>query len=124
MINAKKILVVDDEPTICHLLRAFLATRGYEVFVAGNGKDALTCFEKERPDIVLLDISMPGMLGTEILEKIKALNANCGVIILSAYGDDQTIDEAIDKGAFCYIQKPMELMDLTEKLDALQATMT
>lgn len=123
MMKDSNILVVDDEPTICQLMDLFLSKRGYRVTIANNGEEALRIFDACRPSIVLLDISMPGMLGTEILQRIKSIDASCGVIVLSGYGDEETINDAINNGAFCYIQKPIELLDLSEKLVALQATM-
>ena len=121
--SRKKVLVVDDEATICQLMTAFLQTRGYSVDVANNGDQALSRFRTDPPDMVLLDISMPGMQGTDLLEKMKELNTRCGVIVLSAYGDDATINEAMEKGAYCYIQKPMELRHLSDQLQALETSM-
>ncbi|MDJ0668159.1 MAG: response regulator [Desulfobacterales bacterium] len=124
MENHKQVLVVDDEPTICSLMNVFLTQRGYQVHIANTGADALNLFKEALPDIVLLDISMPGMRGIDVLRQIKAINANCGVIMLSAYGDDETIQEAMDMGAFCYIQKPMELTDLNARLEELRHSLT
>ena len=115
-----KILVVDDEPTICSLMNVYLSQQGYKVSMANSGEDALSLFEEAAPQIVLLDISMPGMRGIDVLQRIKEIDVNCGVIMLSAYGDDETIREAIDMGAYCYIQKPMELTELRERLDELR----
>ena len=113
------VLVVDDEPTICSLMNVFLTQRGYQVQTASTGEDALVLFQENFPDIVLLDISMPGMRGIDVLRQMKAINATSGVIMLSAYGDDETIREAMDMGAFCYIQKPMELTVLNDRLQEL-----
>ena len=123
MAKQTKILVVDDEPTICSLMKVFLSQHGYLVHTANCGEDALLVFAKSTPDIVLLDISMPGMRGIDVLKRIKAQKSSCGVIMLSAYGDDETIQEAIDLGAFCYIQKPMELVELRGRLEELQQSL-
>ena len=120
----RQVLVVDDEPTICSLMNVFLTQRGYQVHIANTGMDALDLFRRALPDIVLLDISMPGMRGIDVLRQMKTINAACGVIMLSAYGDDETIQEAMDMGAFCYIQKPMELTDLNARLEELRQTLT
>jgi DNA-binding response OmpR family regulator len=120
MQNQAKILVVDDEPTICSMMTVYLTQIGYRVQTVNSGEEALTLFEKDSPDMVLLDISMPGMRGIDVLQHMKNQKANCGVIMLSAYGDDATIQEALDLGAYCYIQKPMELTDLKARLEALQ----
>ena len=114
-----KVLVVDDEPTICSMMNVYLTQIGYQVKTVNSGEEAVTLFNDDPPDMVLLDISMPGMRGIDVLQHIKTQRANCGVIMLSAYGDDQTIQEAMDLGAYCYIQKPMELMDLKNRLEAL-----
>lgn len=124
MEKPRQVLVVDDEPTICSLMNVFLTQRGYQVQIANTGVDALDLFKTALPDIVLLDISMPGMRGIDVLRQMKAINAACGVIMLSAYGDDETIQEAMDMGAFCYIQKPMELTDLNARLEELGHALT
>ena len=114
-----KILVVDDEPTICNMMNIFLTQIGYDVRTVDSGEKAIVLFGEDPPDMVLLDISMPGMRGIDVLQEMKSRKADCGVIMLSAYGDDQTIQEALDMGAYCYIQKPMELMELKHRLEAL-----
>ena len=114
-----KILVVDDEPTICNMMTVFLTQIGYQVRTVNSGEEAIATFNTDPPDMVLLDISMPGMRGIDVLQQMKSQKANCGIIMLSAYGDDQTIQEAMDMGAYCYIQKPMELMDLKTCLEKL-----
>ncbi len=117
------VLVVDDEPTICSLMNVFLTQKGYQVQIANTGEDALVLFQEAYPDIVLLDISMPGMRGIDVLRRMKEINAASGVIMLSAYGDDETIQEAMDVGAFCYIQKPMELTELNARMQELRQAM-
>ena len=117
------VLVVDDEPTICSLMNVFLTQKGYQVQIANTGEDALVLFQEAHPDIVLLDISMPGMRGIDVLRRMKEINAASGVIMLSAYGDDETIQEAMDMGAFCYIQKPMELTELNARMQELRQAM-
>ena len=124
MEKPRQVLVVDDEPTICSLMNVFLTQRGYQVHIANTGVDALDLFRTALPDIVLLDISMPGMRGIDVLRQMKTINAACGVIMLSAYGDDETIQEAMDMGAYCYIQKPMELTDLNARLEELRHSLT
>ena len=122
--NQAKILVVDDEPTICSMMTVFLTQIGYQVETVNSGENAIALFDANPPDMVLLDISMPGMRGIDVLQCMKLRKADCGVIMLSAYGDDQTIQEALDMGAYCYIQKPMELMDLKNRLAELHQHIT
>ena len=119
MDSRAKILVVDDEPTICSMMNVFLTQIGYQVRTVNSGEDAIDVFDEDPPDMVLLDISMPGMRGIDVLQLMKSRKTDCGIIMLSAYGDDQTIQEAMDMGAYCYIQKPMELMELKKHLEDL-----
>jgi DNA-binding response OmpR family regulator len=118
-----KVLVVDDEPAICTLMQTFLSQQGYEVHTVDDGARAMHQFHADPPDMVLLDISMPGMSGTEVLEQIRGSGHPCGVIVLSAYGDGETIQSALGKGAYSYIQKPMELSDLAAQLKALRQSL-
>jgi two-component system response regulator (stage 0 sporulation protein F) len=112
----KKILAVDDEESIRELLEDFLTFQGYEVETASNGEDALLAIEAKPPDLVLLDIKMPGKSGIEVLRKIKALQADIGVVMLSAFGDLATIKEARKLGSDFYLQKPVNLKHLQEYL--------
>lgn len=113
-----KILVVDDEVSICELLDEYLSMHGYQVITAGNGQDAISKFEADRPHMVLLDLSMPGMSGMDVLRKIREIDANAGIIVLSAFGDVNTVQEAVETGANFYTQKPIEFDRLLKILIA------
>ncbi len=80
-----KILVVDDEKNILKLYKTEFEDEGYTVLTAGSGAEALELFEKEPPDIVTLDIFMPGMDGIEVLRKMKEINSQVPVVMLTAY---------------------------------------
>ena len=101
------------------LLKEYLSIIGYEVMAVSNGEDALSVSEQSQPHIVILDIRMPGMGGMEVLKAIKAKNKAIGVIMLSAYGDPETVNEALRLGADHYLQKPMNLKHLVETLTSL-----
>jgi len=103
-----KILVVDDELPICDLLYEFLSLQGYQVTTATNGREAISKFEENCPDVVILDIRMPEMNGIEVLQKIKEIDSNAKVIMLSAFGDSKTIEKALQMGASYYMEKPLE----------------
>ncbi len=104
----KKVLIVDDEPDFCDALRDFLRSRGFEVAIALSGEEALRAYMQEKPDVVLLDIQMPGMDGLETLRELKALDQGANVIIVTAFGDDETIMRAMAEGALDYITKPVD----------------
>lgn len=107
-----KILVIDDEAAICDLVEEFLSIQGYRVVSATNGQDGLSLFMEEKPDMVLLDIRMPGLSGFEVLNEMKRRKPDAFVVILSAFGDAETIERALSLGAARYIEKPMELEEL------------
>jgi YesN/AraC family two-component response regulator len=90
------------------------------VAAVSNGEDALSAIQQSAPHIVILDIRMPGMGGMEVLKSIKEKNKAIGVIMLSAYGDPETVNEALRLGADHYLQKPMNLKHLVETLKLLQ----
>ena len=107
-----RVLVVDDELPICELLDEVLSEQGHVVSTATSGEEALLVFEKEKPHMVLLDIKMPGMDGMDVLRRIKKIDKNSGVIMISAFGDSGTVQEALQKGANHYMEKPIELIQL------------
>jgi DNA-binding response OmpR family regulator len=114
-----KILAVDDEFLICELLNEFLSLQGYEVTSSTSGQEALVEFETNRPDVVILDIRMPGMSGIDVLRKIKDMDSSVIVIMLSAFGDSSTVEEALKSGADYYMEKPLEFDHLMKILNAI-----
>ncbi len=105
----EKILVVDDELEVCKALEEFLVLKGYSVDTAQNGPDALEKVRNDPPQIILLDIIMPGMSGMEVLEAIRKINDTIGVIMITAVTDEQKGNYALTQGAFDYITKPVDL---------------
>jgi len=110
--ESKKILVVDDEKAICEILEEFLSLFGHSVTSANSGADAIEVVHRARPDVVFLDIRMPGMSGLDVLKEIKALDSSVRVIMISAFGDEETEAMARELGADGYIQKPVDLPGL------------
>jgi two-component system nitrogen regulation response regulator NtrX len=102
-----RILVVDDEPAIRDTMRMILEYDGYEVIVAGSGPEGLATVEKEGPDLVFLDIKMPGLDGLEVLSRLRGLYEALPVVIISAHGTTATALEAGRLGAFRFIEKPL-----------------
>ncbi|MBI4848479.1 MAG: sigma-54-dependent Fis family transcriptional regulator [Nitrospirae bacterium] len=104
-----RILVVDDEKFITKSLKQHLEKEGHEVFTADSGDDGLEVFQAESPDIVILDLRMPGMSGMETLEAMKKSNSEAVVIIITAHGDIGTAVSAIKLGAYDFVEKPFDL---------------
>jgi two-component system response regulator AtoC len=108
-----KIMVVDDEHLIRWSLEQNLRKQGYEVLTAGNGEDALKLVREEQPELVLLDIHMPGISGLEVLEKIKEFDDEIIVIMVTAHGGLETAVNAMRMGAYDYINKPFNLDEMS-----------
>jgi len=103
------ILVVDDESTISQALSGILSDEGYETLTAPNGYEALKLIEEQAPDLVLLDVWMPGMDGIETLQEIKRTNPFLQVIIISGHGTIETAVKATKLGAYDFIEKPLSI---------------
>jgi DNA-binding NtrC family response regulator len=104
-----KILVVDDERSIRNTLKDILEYENYNVELAEDGQKALEFFRNGEFDIVLCDIKMPGLDGIEVLERFNALNPDIPVIMISGHGNIDTAVDAIKKGAYDFIEKPLDL---------------
>jgi len=102
-----KLLLIDDEPDILRVLSLSLKADGYEVVSAQNGTEGIAVFKREKPDIVITDIKMPGMDGIEVLKKVKDLNDDTEVIIITGHGDIENAIEALKHGASDFINKPV-----------------
>jgi two-component system NtrC family sensor kinase len=111
------VLVVDDEESIRHLMRMTLELDGYRVLTAEDGPAALEMFEKEEPEVVLLDVRMPGMDGIEVLRRIKKVNSDTEVIIITGHGDLDMAVECLRKEASNFLTKPVdaEILSLSLK---------
>jgi len=104
-----KILIIDDEKSIRNTLKEILVYEKYEVHEAPDGTEGLKMAEKEKYDIVLCDIKMPKLDGMEVLDKLLEKNNDVPVVMISGHGTIDTAVEAIKKGAFDYISKPLDL---------------
>ncbi|MCY8033000.1 response regulator [Bacillus sonorensis] len=110
----EKILIVDDQYGIRVLLNEVFNKEGYQTFQAANGIQALDIVKKERPDLVLLDMKIPGMDGIEILKRMKVIDADIRVIIMTAYGELDMIQESKELGALTHIAKPFDIDEIRE----------
>ncbi len=119
--TANKILIVDDEQVIVRLLSMSLRSDGYETVTAGNGEEALKVLEAESPDIVVTDIKMPVMDGLELLKRIKQIDAEKEVIIVTGHGDIDSTITALQYGASDFINKPVRDEALAIALERAKA---
>lgn len=108
----KKVLIVDDQNGIRILLMEVFSSEGYDTFQASNGKLALEIVKREAPDLVLLDMKIPGMDGLEILKHVKTINRDIKVIMMTAYGELDMIKEATDLGALMHFTKPFDIDEM------------
>ena len=116
-----RILVVDDEPMVAALIADGLRDEGYEeIVIATSGPEGLQVIERDSPDVVFLDITMPGMDGIEVLQRIRERSPDLPVIILSGWGTDQQIEAARELGVTDVLQKPAPLKNLSQTLSRLQ----
>jgi DNA-binding NtrC family response regulator len=104
-----RILIIDDEKSIRNTLKEILTYEGYEVAEAQDGSEGIRIAEKEKFDIILSDIKMPKMDGIEVLDKLQEITPETPVVMISGHGNIDTAVEAIRKGAFDYISKPLDL---------------
>jgi len=117
-VNKTRILVVDDELSIIKFLRANLVDKRYEVLAAMNGIEALEIFEKELPDLMILDIMMPKMDGFEVCRRLREWS-QVPIIMLSARGDESDKVKCLDLGADDYITKPFGASELIARVKAV-----
>lgn len=120
----KKILIIDDEKEYCELVKQNLELRGdYKVITANSGKDGISAAIREKPDLILLDILMPGMDGFEALKKLKDTpqTASIPVIMLTALGTDAARERAIDLCNEDYLVKPVSMVYLKATIEAVLA---
>jgi len=112
------ILVVDDSNTNIVLLEAILADRGYKIDTALNVKDALHCIEKQKPDLILLDLLMPKISGFELLEQLREdeRTKDTPVIVISALSDEENKNRTFRLGAVDFIIKPVDIQYLVDRV--------
>jgi two-component system response regulator (stage 0 sporulation protein F) len=110
--NVKRILLVDDEENARAALARILTREGYEVFTAGNGCEALEHLQISPVELVITDINMPEMNGMSFLRELNRLYPGIVVIMITAYGEVESYIEAMNLGAFEYINKPVRMDEL------------
>jgi DNA-binding NtrC family response regulator len=111
------ILIIDDDPLIRKTLSSHLSKKGFEVFLEENGEKGLLKYEEGFPDLIILDIRLPDVPGIEVLRKIKEKNDKACVVVMTAYDDMKTTVEAVKLGAFEYLVKPLDYVELDLTID-------
>ena len=120
--SGKKILVVDDERDIGWLFSKILSEEGYQVSIALTGQEGISSIQKEKPDLVILDLKLPGMDGIETLREIRRIDKELLVVILTGYETVETAVEAMKLGAYDYLSKPVDIEKIKTLIkDALKA---
>jgi len=110
--ESHKILVVDDEQAICWAFKQLLQPEGYSVIVAASAEEGLDLAARERPDLVLLDVRLPGLSGLDALPRFREQNPDAPVLVMTAYGTMDTAIEATKRGAYNYLLKPIHNDDV------------
>ena len=115
-----RVLVVEDDPSIRRLTKTVLETQGYEVFEVVDGPSALPAAREARPDVVLLDVGLPGMDGFGVLSLLKEDEElrDVPVMMVTAWAEPELVAKALDRGAHDYIRKPFDITDLAARVDA------
>ncbi|MDD4236971.1 MAG: response regulator [Desulfotomaculaceae bacterium] len=114
------ILIVDDQPGVRYLLDIVIREVGHRVYTARNGLEAIEIAKSSHPDLIFMDVRMPLMGGLEALGEIKAMIPETEVIIMTAYGSEETVTRAMEGGALCCIAKPFDVEKIKGLLEKLE----
>jgi DNA-binding response OmpR family regulator len=122
--DKKKILIVDDEPDILELTSLRLKKQGYDIITAACSKDAIDLIQNEKPDLVLLDVIIPIVFGTELCKRVKSDESlrHIPIILYTAHGEVMNSEKAKSFGADDYIAKPFDAKELLNKIERLLTT--
>lgn len=115
--DSARILVADDEPLVRDLLANLLTRKGHEVLLAADGEEALKLFRGNRVDLVLSDVRMPGVNGLQLLKAVKDANPRVPVVLISGYGQVETVVDALKAGAESFLAKPLHMDQLSKVVD-------
>ena len=115
---SRRVLIADDEPLTAEMLALMLTVRGYDVICAHDGREALRQAHQQHPDVILMDVLMPGMDGDEVTRTLRAEWEECPPVVLFSSEDETDVDWQ-EAGADVFLQKPIDLMKLPDLLDSL-----
>jgi len=106
-----KVLVIDDDELLLSLMQNILQGEGYSILSTADGPRGIAIYKEERPDVVLLDLGLPSMNGLEVLRKIRSLDENAKVIVVTGHGSAESVEVAYRSGAWDFVQKPFNNTD-------------
>lgn len=112
----RTVLIIDDDPIMVNILSGALSLAGYEVLSAANGQDGLDLAADRDPDVILLDLIMPGIDGLSVLQNLRA-RSDVPVVLMSAFGNNEKVEQARMLGIECFVNKPFRTSVITEILD-------
>ncbi len=119
MINKGRILIVDDEPDIVKVISDLLRAEGYHVLTAGDGSSGLALALAERPDLIILDLMLPGIPGVEVCKNIRLVGYKGAILMLTALGEVKDRVSGLRSGADDYLPKPVDLGEFLARIEAL-----
>ena len=115
-----KILIIDDEPTVIDVMLKLLGRDGHDCLSSANADDGLSLFINNSIDVVLTDIYMPDKNGLALLDDLKSYDPDCSVIVFTGYGDIDTANTAMRKGAYAFFTKPIDFKNLRKTLNLIE----
>lgn len=118
------VLIADDDPDIRMLVRLRLERSGYDVVAASDGLEALQVASETNPDLVILDVTMPGITGVEVTRALRARQATLPVVLLTAHADEANVAQGATAGADAYVTKPFSPQELESRVRALTECLT
>jgi len=115
----QRILVVDDDPTVSDVVRRYLERAGFDVVLAADGASALSAYAREQPDLVVLDLMLPGMDGLEVCRRLRATSDNLPIVMLTALGEESDRVLGLQLGADDYVTKPFSPRELVLRVQSV-----
>ncbi len=115
----QRVLVVDDDPTVSDVVRRYLERAGYAVTLCADGVGALTAYERDRPDLVVLDLMLPGLNGLEVCRRLRATDPGLPIVMLTALGEESDRVLGLELGADDYLTKPFSPRELVLRVQSV-----
>jgi len=112
-----RVLIIEDDSLVSRTIAAHLKKKGYELKLAETGEEGLKLYRDFQPDLTLLDVKLPDLNGLEVLRQIRQTSKNAAVLVMTAFDDMKTTIEAIKAGAFEYLVKPLDYLELDLTID-------